>query len=86
MPKVAIISTGNELVDINETPEAHQIRRSNVYSIAALLHHTFKINAHLFHFNDNEIDITEGLKNILLKHDLVILSGAVSEGKFDFVP
>ena len=86
LPKVAIISTGNELVDINETPEAHQIRRSNVYSIAALLNHKFKINAHLFHFNDNEIDITEGLKNILLKHDLVILSGAVSEGKFDFVP
>jgi molybdopterin molybdotransferase len=86
LPKVAIISTGNELVEINETPEAHQIRRSNVYSIAALLNDTFKINAHLFHFNDNEIDITEGLKNILLKHDLVILSGAVSEGKFDFVP
>ena len=86
LPKVAIISTGNELVEINETPEAHQIRRSNVYSIAALLNHKFKINAHLFHFNDNEIDITEGLKNILLKHDLVILSGAVSEGKFDFVP
>jgi molybdopterin molybdotransferase len=86
LPKVAIISTGNELVEINETPEAHQIRRSNVYSIAALLNDKFKINAHLFHFNDNEIDITEGLKKILLKHDLVILSGAVSEGKFDFVP
>jgi molybdopterin molybdotransferase len=86
LPKVAIISTGNELVAINETPEDHQIRRSNVYSLAALLADKFKIKAQLFHFNDNETDITEGLKKILSKHDLVILSGAVSEGKFDFVP
>ncbi len=86
LPKVAIVSTGNELVEINETPEDHQIRRSNVYSLAALLADKFTIKAHLFHFNDNENDITEGLKSILSTHDLVILSGAVSEGKFDFVP
>ena len=85
-PKVAIISTGNELVNIDETPEAHQIRRSNVYAIAALLNDRFKIEADLFHFNDDEAEITEGVKNILAQHDLVILSGAVSEGKYDFVP
>ena len=85
-PKVAIISTGNELVEIGETPEAHQIRRSNVYALAALLSEKFKIEADLYHFNDNEAEITEGVKNILAAHDLVILSGAVSEGKYDFVP
>ncbi len=85
-PKVAIISTGNELVEINETPEAHQIRRSNVYAIAALLNDKFKIEADLYHFNDDEAEITEGVKNILVAYDLVILSGAVSEGKYDFVP
>jgi molybdopterin molybdotransferase len=86
LPKVAIVSTGNELVEIDETPEDHQIRRSNVYAIAAILADKFSIDAHLFHFNDDEMGITEGLKNILAQHDLVILSGAVSEGKFDFVP
>lgn len=86
LPKVAIISTGNELVEIDETPEAHQIRRSNVYALAALLNDRFKIEANLFHFNDDEAEITEGVKNILTTHDLVILSGAVSEGKYDFVP
>ena len=86
LPKVAIISTGNELVEINETPELHQIRRSNVYAIAALLADKFNIDAQLFHFNDDETEITEGVKNILTDYDLMILSGAVSEGKFDFVP
>jgi molybdopterin molybdotransferase len=86
VPKVAIISTGNELVEITEFPEDHQIRRSNVYAIAALLIEKCKITPHLFHFNDDEAEITEGIKTILKKHDLVIFSGAVSEGKFDFVP
>ncbi len=85
-PKVAIISTGNELVEIDETPNDHQIRRSNVYALAALLADKFKIEANLFHFNDDEAEIREGIKNILGGHDLVILSGAVSEGKYDFVP
>ena len=85
LPKVAIISTGNELVEINETPELHQIRRSNVYAIAALLADKFNIEAQLFHFNDDETEITEGVRG-LADYDLMILSGAVSEGKFDFVP
>jgi molybdopterin molybdotransferase len=40
----------------------------------------------LFHYRDDEKEITEGLKTILQDYDLVILSGAVSEGKYDFVP
>ncbi len=86
LPKVAIISTGNELVEINETPELYQIRRSNVYAIAALLADKFNIGAQLFHFDDDETEITEGVKTILTDYDLMILSGAVSAGKFDFVP
>jgi molybdopterin molybdotransferase len=86
LPKIAIISTGDELVDVHETPLLHQIRRSNVYSLAALLETEFKISGDLFHFNDDETAITEGLSAILKEYEIVILSGAVSEGKFDFVP
>jgi molybdopterin molybdotransferase len=86
LPKIAIISTGDELVDVHETPLLHQIRRSNVYSLAALLETEFKILGDLFHFNDDELAITEGLSAILQEYEIVILSGAVSEGKFDFVP
>lgn len=85
-PKIAIISTGDELVEINETPLPYQIRRSNVFSIAAILKKELEIDSDLFHFNDDETVITEGLNRILSNYHIVVLSGAVSEGKFDFVP
>ena len=86
LPKVAIISTGDELVEVNEMPLPYQIRRSNVFAVAAILRGAFLIDADLFHYRDDEQVITEGLKTILKDYDLVILSGAVSEGKYDFVP
>lgn len=85
-PSVAIISTGDELVEVNQTPLPYQIRRSNAFSIAAVLKEEFKIESDLFHFNDDEKVITEGINKIVNEYDLVVLSGAVSEGKFDFVP
>lgn len=86
LPKVAIISTGDELVEVSEKPLPYQIRRSNVFAVAAILRGTFLIEADLFHYRDDEQSITNGLKTILAAYDLVILSGAVSEGKYDFVP
>lgn len=86
LPKTAIVSTGDELVEVNEIPLLHQIRRSNVFSLAAMLKAQCAIDADLFHFADDEEAITEGLEDILADYELVILSGAVSEGKYDFVP
>lgn len=84
-PSVAIISTGNELVEINETPLPHQIRRSNVYAIAAEIKQ-FGINSDLFHFSDEKEVLNRELKKVLQSHDLILLSGGVSKGKFDFIP
>ncbi len=86
LPKTAVISTGDELVNVHETPLLHQIRRSNAYALAALLESEFRMQSQLFHFNDDENSITDGLKKILNEYEVVILSGAVSEGKYDFVP
>jgi molybdopterin molybdotransferase len=84
-PKIAIISTGNELVDIEETPLPHQIRKSNSYALnAALLE--LGCPSQLFHLADNEIEIKRALDKILREFDVVILSGGVSKGKFDFIP
>ncbi len=85
LPRTAIISTGDELVEVQETPLPHQIRRSNVYAIQAALAE-WKIEAEAFHFYDDEAAIQKGIQAILAQYELVILSGAVSEGKFDFVP
>ena len=84
LPRMAIVSTGDELVEVGEMPLPYQIRRSNVFAVAALLRDFG--TADLFHYRDDESVITEGVREILADYDVVILSGAVSEGKYDFVP
>jgi molybdopterin molybdotransferase len=85
LPKTALVSTGDELVDINEKPKQHQTRKSNVYALAAGLK-KYNIEPFFFHLQDNEKEINEKLSEIVSEFDLVILSGGVSKGKFDFIP
>lgn len=84
-PRIAIISTGNELVDINDTPLAHQIRRSNSYALQAAFF-SLGCDSKLFHLPDDRTTIAKELSVILENHDLIVLSGGVSKGKFDYVP
>jgi molybdopterin molybdotransferase len=84
--KIGIVSTGDELVGIDEIPLDHQIRRSNIYALEASLR-SFGFNVvELVHLPDNPQMIFDKLKSILEKVDVLILSGGVSEGKFDFIP
>ncbi len=84
-PKTCIISTGDELVDIKQIPLAHQIRKSNVFAINSFLKR-YNIEAELFHLDDDLPKIEQHLEEVLNEFDLIILSGGVSKGKFDFIP
>ncbi len=84
-PKVIIISTGDELVDVNQNPLAHQIRRSNVYTLISLMER-LKIKAKTIHINDNKEKLHQIIGDLLQKYDVLLFSGAVSKGKFDFIP
>jgi molybdopterin molybdotransferase len=86
LPRTAIVSTGDELVEVGEQPQPYQIRSSNVFALQALLEQEFAIDGRLFHYRDDPALIAAGLAEIVADYELVILSGAVSEGKFDFVP
>ncbi|MEM7102400.1 MAG: molybdopterin molybdotransferase MoeA [Bacteroidota bacterium] len=85
LPKTAVISTGDELVEVNEKPLPHQIRKSNVYTILSLLqqHH---VPAVTFHVDDDEAEIFNVLSKAFNNFDVIILSGGVSKGKFDYIP
>jgi molybdopterin molybdotransferase len=85
MPIAAVISTGDELVEIDTTPLPHQIRRSNVYVVQSILKQV-GVKSKRFHLVDNPEIIKKELKKILKKYSIIILSGAVSEGKFDYLP
>ena len=84
-PKVCVVSTGNELIAVSETPLPHQIRRSNALSLCAALQKE-KIEATSIHLKDEKATIKKELSQILKTYDVVLLSGGVSKGKFDFIP
>lgn len=84
-PRVAVVSTGDELVEVGAVPGPHQIRRSNSYALqAALLQ--MGCEAEHFHLPDNAAQLEKGIARLLADYPLVIFSGGVSKGKFDFVP
>jgi molybdopterin molybdotransferase len=85
LPRVAIISTGDELVEVEMLPEKHQIRKSNVWALKADLA-LMNIDASMFHLADVKSEIKESLKEILSAFDVVLLSGGVSKGKLDYLP
>lgn len=85
LPKIAIISTGDELIDIDAIPNEMQIRRSNVYAIQSFLAQ-FHCPTTLFHLYDDYEIIKNELQFHLSNFDVIILSGGISAGKFDFIP
>ena len=85
LPKITTIATGNELVEVDEVPLAHQIRKSNINSLhAALLQE--HIVADSLHLKDNKEAIKKALEIALQINDVLLLSGGVSKGKFDYLP
>lgn len=85
LPKVVVISTGDELVKVEETPLPYQIRRSNSYTIKAALQQ-YGLQADLLHIPDDVATLKRQLNNCLQQYDVLILSGGISMGKFDYVP
>jgi molybdopterin molybdotransferase len=84
-PKVMIISTGDELVGVNETPLDHQIRMSNVYTLVSLLDR-LHVSSKTDHISDYKPILKKKIKEYLKEFDVLLFSGAVSKGKFDFLP
>jgi molybdopterin molybdotransferase len=82
---IGIISTGDELVRVDEQPAPYQIRRSNSYALYAALQQ-MHITSSMYHWEDEKEVIQQGLARALEKHDVLIMSGGVSKGKKDYVP
>lgn len=85
-PRIAVISTGDELVEPGEPVLAHQVRRSNAYGLAASLVLAGFAPQAMQHLPDREDVLAESLREALERHDVLVLSGGVSAGRFDYVP
>lgn len=88
-PKIAFIGTGDELVDVSVTAselKPYQIRQSNGYAVKSLIESFGPFKVDLFHLPDNQAALYQEIKRILEEYEIVILSGGVSAGKFDYIP
>jgi molybdopterin molybdotransferase len=85
LPRVAVASTGDEVVPVEQQPLDHQIRSSNVYQLMGLFR-AVGITPTLSHLPDDELSGRQKLRQLIDNHDLLLLSGGVSKGKLDHVP
>ena len=83
-PRVAVLSTGDEVVLINETPGEFQIRNSNSVSLAAQIRIAGGEPVVLGNAADRIEDLGEKIE-LGLREDALVLSGGVSMGKYDLV-
>ncbi len=83
-PKVAIVATGDELVELDHQPEAWQIRNSNSYALAAMVTTEGGEAVRLPIARDAMDDLRARLAEAR-GADLLLLSGGVSMGKYDLV-
>ena len=85
LPSTAIVSTGNELVNVSEPPLPHQIRKSNIHTLFSALGQE-GIEPTPLHLADDKESIRKVLRKSLQEHKVILLSGGVSKGKYDFIP
>ena len=83
-PAVALIATGDEIVEVHEKPRDFQIRNSNIYSLAAQVHRAGGVARILPIARDTE-EHTRTIVEQGLTADMLLLSGGVSAGKYDVV-
>lgn len=83
-PSVAVLATGDEIVDIDSWPGPHQIRNSNSYSLAAQIHQAGAYPV-LLPVAPDEVGRLHELIETGLQSDLMLLAGGVSMGKYDLV-
>ncbi len=85
-PVVGIISTGDELVEPYEVPGISQIRNSNAYQLLAQVKRAGGYGIYHGIIPDNEIVAHDFLEKAINESDIVIVTGGVSVGDFDFIP
>ena len=85
-PRVAVISTGSEILDLGqESDNPAQIRSSNNYTIAALFESAGAEVIQLGTIGDDKDGIMQTFKNAIASADILISTGGVSVGDYDFV-
>lgn len=85
-PRIAVVATGDELVEVDAAVAPHQIRRSNDHALRAALISAGFPRVERFHLRDVKHEIEHQLWHIIAEYDVVLITGGISKGKYDFLP
>jgi molybdopterin molybdotransferase len=85
-PRIRIVTTGDEIVPVSAQPLPHQIRASNPHALAASLALAGFDRSEFLHLADESTVLAAGLSTALAGADVLLITGGVSAGAFDFVP
>jgi len=85
LPRLLIITTGDEMVEVGTMPTAQQLRRSNDITLKSALV-PYGVQVDTLHLNDDYDKIRNELDRCLAEYDAILMTGGVSMGTFDFVP
>lgn len=85
-PVIGVIATGSELLDVNEALEPGKIRNSNSYMVLAQIQKAGAIPKYLGKFSDDFDTCFSEVKNALEQVDILITTGGVSVGDYDYLP
>ena len=85
VPKVVILTTGDELIPITECPLPHQLRQSNGITLLSAVQKWGPSEVSWTHLPDDLAATTEGIATALETADLLLLSGGISKGRKDYV-
>lgn len=86
LPRITIITTGDEVVPVSYEPKANQIRNSNAITLQMALSKLGISNVTHEHVNDTEDKIIEKIETLVSASDIILFTGGVSAGSADFVP
>ncbi|HRZ43344.1 MAG TPA: molybdopterin molybdotransferase MoeA [Bacteroidales bacterium] len=86
LPLIGVFSTGNELTEPSVKPEGSQIRNSNGFQVVAQLQQAGFPAEYLGIIPDRAEDTEYAVRGALVYKDIVVLTGGVSMGDYDFVP
>lgn len=85
LPRVVIVSSGDELVEVEQAPLAYQVRKSNGYTMKAVLQQ-HGLDAAMIHIPDDPQATKEKIGFCLQNFDVILICGGISMGKFDYIP
>jgi molybdopterin molybdotransferase len=86
MPEVAVISTGDELVEPGDKPGAGKIRNSNGLQLTAQARQMGLQSDYLGIVPDNRQKLLEAVSDALSRYPVLLITGGVSVGDYDFIP